>query len=176
MEPKKEQVKQALYASPDPYPPLAVGEKNMRYAQILKMNLASQKSEMTAITQYLYQSWVWGGEYREIAEAMHKIAAVEMRHLDLFGKAVLLLGGNPTYSAPQRNGFYVWNGNAVNYGGNISRMLRYNLQSEQETIRAYTKQSETVLAGNIPNLLKRIIEDEKVHVSIFQGLLEKISE
>ena len=55
-------------------------------------------------------------------------------------------------------------------------MLRYNLQSEQETIRAYTKQSETVLAGNIPDLLKRIIEDEKVHVSIFQGLLEKISE
>lgn len=175
MEPKKEQGQQMLYASPEPYPPFAVEEKNMRYAQILKRNLASQKSEMTAITQYLYQSWVWDGEYREIAEAMHKIAAVEMHHLDLFGKAVLLLGGNPTYSAPQRNGFYVWNGNAVNYGGSVARMLRYNLQSEQETIQTYTKQSEIVLAGNIPDLLKRIVEDEKVHVSIFQGFLEKIS-
>ncbi len=174
MEQKKEQGCQTLYASQKPYPSLNVEEKNMRYAQILKMNLASQKSEMTAITQYLYQSWIWNGEYREIAETMHQIAAVEMRHLDLFGKAVRLLGGNPTYSAPQKNRLYIWNGNAVNYGGHVNRMLRYNLQAEQETIRIYERQSKIILSGNLPELLLRIVEDEKVHVSIFQALLEKM--
>ena len=40
-----------------PYPPLTVEGPNRQYARMLTMDLASDKSEMTAITQYLYQGW-----------------------------------------------------------------------------------------------------------------------
>ena len=47
-----------IVSAPVPYPPLTVDGPNPQIARLLGVDLASSKSEMTSICQYLYHSWV----------------------------------------------------------------------------------------------------------------------
>lgn len=73
---------------PAPYPPVAVREKNPFYAALLAEDFAAATGELTAIHQYVYQSWIF-------AQRRYDIARVEMLHLDILGQLITLLGCVP---------------------------------------------------------------------------------
>lgn len=160
-----------LYACPDPYPPIEVDCVNPHYAQILKISFASSKSETTAVMQYAYQSWVLHTEFSEIANVMHHVAMVEMHHLEILGRLIDLLGGTPSYSCIQRNRQFPWNATMVFYGRMVRQMMQNNIAAEQDAIRQYQKQIQMIQDCHIQEILKRIIQDEELHIELFKKYL-----
>lgn len=71
------------FVSPEPYPPIVVAGKNRLYAGLMHMNMCAAHSELTALMQYLYQSWVMNANHAEAAQDLQRIAMVEMHHLNI---------------------------------------------------------------------------------------------
>ena len=105
----------SIHANPDSipvihsnwYPPVAVTEKNLQYAQILMPDLAAAVSEMTTVHQYLYQSWTAGSNYnnesgksdsrvlhKNIRRVIQRIAVVEQHHFTLSDSSLLFLAAS----------------------------------------------------------------------------------
>lgn len=160
-------------ASPEPYPPITVEASNRQYAQLLRYDLASSHSEFTSLAQYVYQSWILEASYPQIAETMHRIAVVEMRHLNMIGKLILLLGGVPLYSVAQNNRNVAWNGGMVQYQGAVSTCMKNNIVMERTAIDNYQKQMARMKDECVRAVLSRIVEDEEVHIQIFSKFLEE---
>ena len=93
-----------IFESKIPYPKIEVETKNYSYANLLRKAYASETSEDTAIHLYLYQSLILQEKYKDISNILKKISVVEMKHLEILGKLVLLLGVKPVYSSPYKNG------------------------------------------------------------------------
>lgn len=157
-----------------PYPPVEVEAPNLRYAQLLHQDTASAQGEFTAVTLYIYQSWLFDPVCGPAAKTMREIAIVEMHHLDLLSQVISLLGGDPTFSAVRNNRCIVWNGSMVNYCKNLPQMIRYDIRAEQEAIANYRRHIAFIKDRHIQALLERIIEDEEIHLAIFRQMLERL--
>ena len=163
-----------ICASQEPYPPVEVDGKNRLYAGLMHMNLCAAHSELTAIMQYLYQGWAMDACHAEAAHTMHRIATAEMRHMDIFAQLVRLLGGDPVYTVSFRQRRRVWDGSLVSPCKNFHHMMQNNLLAEQETIERYLRQAAMVHDAHIAALLRRIVEDERIHVRIFRSYLDEL--
>ena len=63
---------------PHPYPPVKAARRNPRYAEMILPALRAQSSELTAVTTYIYQNWIFFKKYSSLADTLMKIAKVEM--------------------------------------------------------------------------------------------------
>ena len=160
------------FVSPEPYPPIVVAGKNRLYAGLMHMNMCAAHSELTALMQYLYQSWVMNANHAEAAQDLQRIAMVEMHHLNIFAQLVQQLGGDPVYAVSFRRRRRVWDGTMVSPCKNFFHMMQNNLLAEQETIDRYRRQAAMVQDASLAAVLLRIVEDEKVHVKIFRSYLD----
>ncbi|MCI8553836.1 MAG: rubrerythrin family protein [Clostridiales bacterium] len=157
-----------------PYPPLETEGPNRQYARILMTDLASRHSEMSSITQYLYQSWTLEKEFASIAETLSRIARVEMHHLNMLGQLILLLGGDPRLICPRGRRLVPWNGAMPFYGRQIKPMLQSSLQEETGAVDGYLRQSHLIRDEKVSCVLQRIALDEQLHVRILQGYLDTL--
>lgn len=157
--------------STEPYPKIQVEKPNFEYAQILSQDFASPISETTAIYLYLYQNIIFEKSYHKISQIMIKIAESEMHHFHILSKLINLLGTEPRLQSNQNNPFTAWNGNNINYCKNIKEALLYNKSSEEDAIKNYICHAEIIKDKYIPNILLRIVSDEKVHLNIFEKLI-----
>lgn len=163
-----------LYASPEPYPSIQVAAPNLCYAQMLSTVLASAKSELTTITQYTYFSWVLDQESADFAASFRKIAQVEMRHLDLLGKLITALGGNPIYrSYPYKRPAF-WSSGVLQYQCGTEKALHISIAGEQAAIDSYRHLSKLIQDSGVTTVLARIILDEEIHIHFFQQYLTTI--
>lgn len=155
------------------YPEIKVEKENKYYADLLLLDYAGIDGELTAITQYTYQDFYFFKKYPELAKIMSKIARVEMKHLELLGKTINLLGVKPEYKFKDNSPYLYmfWNGSYVNYKTNIIDVLKDNIIGEEIAINTYSKHLNIITDKYIKRLLERIIEDEKVHIKIFKDLM-----
>lgn len=163
---------QISFASDLPYPPVCVNEKNFSYAKAMLDNFGGSNSEMSAVSLYLYNNLITES-CENIPYIFHKISIVEMHHLEIFGKLARLLGENPrlwSYRGRQRT----WWTPAYNHYPTVLKELLINaIRGETAAIQKYTYQIHHIQDLHIVELLKRIILDEEVHVSIFRRLYEE---
>lgn len=162
------------YQSNLPYPTPRVEKQNLEYARMLSQNYAGDVSEDTAVHLYIYQSIVLSEENSQIANILEKISIVEMKHLDLLGKTIKLLGLTPkfvTYSPDNIKQF--WTSANVNYTTSIMSMLKQDIKAETIAIKTYEKHKNEINDKYIKELLSRIIVDEKLHLAIFEKLYEQ---
>ena len=157
-----------------PYPEIQVERPNRAYARILMQDIAATRGEMTAIYQYLYQNWTLTEGYGELAQILPRIAEVEMHHLDIIGRLIVLLGGDPRCFSPMGNGFYPWSGNMVNYSRSVRRILADNISLEQSAIDCYTAQAAVIEDRFVAEQLRRLAMDEQLHRSIFETFLKRL--
>ena len=153
-----------------PYPKIKIEKKNIYYANILLNDYSGIISELSAITQYIYQYF---NTNNEISIIFKNIAIVEMKHLELLGKTIKLLGINPKFNFINNNlynNLTYWNGNFIDYNTNINCMIKNNILMEEKTICNYKKDILLINDKYIKNLLNRIIEDEYLHIKIFKEL------
>ena len=157
-------------SAPIPYPPLEVDGPNPQYARMLGVDMASSKSEMTSICQYLYHSWTLPKDFDHAHDLMRRIAEVEMHHLDMLGELIVKLGGNPRYMAVM-NRPVPWEGRMVTYNHTPAMAVKDDMLLEQAAIDTYRRQAAAIRDPHIVAVLRRIIMDEEMHITIFKALL-----
>ena len=148
-----------LYKAKLPYPPIVVAKPNKHYAEIIQISFSGAVSEFSAISQYIYHHFRTEDQYPEISKALESIAIVEMYHLEILGKLIIKLGGNPGY----------W----INYGLNVTEMINYDIADEKLAIKQYISAEKKIDDSNIISIIDRIILDEEVHIQILTELSKK---
>lgn len=149
---------------PDPYPEIRVEEPNKFYASLLLEDYAGKVSELTAITQYVHhaleQEYMAG--WQAVAHLEEQIAIVEMHHLEMLGKTLVLLGAAPRFHG--RRGHY-WSGRYVDYYDfDPCNQLRADIRGEELAIAQYQNHIQQISDHYIQALLQRIIKDEELHM------------
>ena len=86
-----------MYSLDLPYPEIKVKEKNSKYIDLILLNYSSAISEFDAIAQYTYHQIALTYTNKEISDTLCGISIVEMHHLEMLGKIIILLGGEPGY-------------------------------------------------------------------------------
>ena len=154
-----------VYLDSEPYPTIDKGSDPIT-VRMLKEDYAGAVSEMTAVSQYIYQNILSTGN-ESFASAILQIGIVEMSHLDMLGDAIMALGGNPSLG----NGSIFWNGKLVNYARTLPEMLRANIEAETQAIASYERHAANTTNTSVRALLKRIIKDEQLHLRFFRETL-----
>lgn len=165
-----------IYQSSNPYPIPKVEKENMNYALILLDNYCGGVSEETAIHQYLYEYFMMNNEFQEFADVMLKISKVEMMHLRLLGETIKLLGVVPVYgTVKEDNSYKSWCSNNVDYSINVKEIILNNIRYEEEAIKNYKRCFSLINDVYVRELINRIIEDEVIHIDIFNYFYNKIT-
>lgn len=149
-----------------PYPEVVIEHKNPLEGKRLMNDYAGKESETTAIMTYIYQSYVLAETYPEIADALEHIGIAEMTHHELLGTTIARLGNYPVIGG--RNQF--WNGSFVNYTVDVRKILKIDIEGEEQAIINYEKTIAVLENDSIKRLIERIILDEELHIKILKGL------
>lgn len=164
-----------IFKSNNPYPKVQVEQPNLFYASILLDDYAGNLSEDTAIHLYLYQAFVDDEHYNQYKDIMLHIAEVEMTHLRLLGETIMKLGALPIFGVVGKDRVdRLWSASNVNYEIDLKQMLEIDIQAETNAIRNYEYQLNIIKDVYIQAMIKRILEDEKIHLSIFQNLYQNL--
>ncbi|HCC34848.1 MAG TPA: hypothetical protein DEQ02_04155 [Ruminococcaceae bacterium] len=167
-------MKEYRYRADAPYPKPIELPVNPRYARILMSDYSGNVSELTAINQYIYHHLEFGRLNTGIAKCLRSIAMVEMHHLELLGECIIRLGVAPRYYSETANRLRYWNAGFVRYGRKPREMLEMDLRAERGSIRGYEQTMRRIEHPGIVRLIKRIIEDEKLHAGILEDLLSRV--
>jgi bacterioferritin len=167
--------KHAKYAVNLPYPEPKAETKNIPYANILLKDYAGEVSEFTAVSLYAYQHFVSDGIYKDYAELIVGVSVIEMKHLELLGETIKLLGIKPMYIDNGIPPGKLWSPLYVNYTTEIIKMLKEDIESENKAIENYKHHIALIQDKYIKKLLERIILDEELHIKLFTQLYEKYS-
>ena len=124
----------SIYYANEPYPEAMVEGKNLYYAEILMDDYAGAESEMTSVTQYMYNSFYLGKTYIVLADMWKEIAFSDMNHMALLADAIILLGGNPVFRGAVSNVGSYWSGSYPYYGTDLYTQLSVNISSKNQAI------------------------------------------
>jgi bacterioferritin len=112
--------------------------------------------EYQAIIAYVvYSQVIKGAEYMAIAAELELHAAEELRHALIISKQIDYLGGNPPVVAK-----------VVRVSDKAKDMLRFDLENETVTIRAYrerVRQCEALGEFAMAEHIREILKDEQEH-------------
>ncbi|MDR3562195.1 MAG: manganese catalase family protein [Negativicutes bacterium] len=157
------------------YPVPRVAEENRYYAMLLLEDYAGAAGELTAVTQYMYHSICLNNDNCEVAALSRQIAIAEMRHVELLGKTIELLGVPPTFRCVHHNTSDFWTAKYVYYGSDIADRLSADIAKEAAVIHNYNLHLKIIDDPFIKNLLKRILLDEELHLRLFQQAKDSLS-
>ena len=157
-----------------PYPEVRVEEKNPYYADLLSEDYAGRTSETTATLLYSYQHFSSFDSNEEFSKIIEEIAIVEMKHLEMLGKTIKLLGREPIYKTCEasRGDCVMWTASNIDYSTRLKEMLEVDIKEESKAIKIYESHKRLIKDKYIKNMLDRIILDEKRHLEIFKSLYE----
>lgn len=157
-----------------PYPEVKVEEKNPYYADLLSEDYAGRSSETTATLLYSYQHFNTFDSNEEFSKIIEEIAIVEMKHLEMLGKTIKLLGKEPIYKTCEasRGDCVMWTASNIDYSTRLKEMLEVDIREESKAIKIYESHKKLIKDKYIKNMLDRIILDEKRHLEIFKSLYE----
>lgn len=156
------------------YPPVKTEGRNLRFAAILSNDYAGMVSEMTAITQYLFQHFIIEDSNKELAAVLECIAVVEMHHLEIIGELITDFGGDPQFRVMGKRNNAFWSGRYPVYLKNPQRFIKEDIKSEQQAIRNYQMHISLIDDMYVKKVLERIILDEENHIKIFESFLNRI--
>ena len=91
--------------------------------------------------------------------------------MEIFGQLAVLLGADPRLWAFRQGQTQYWSPCCAGYSRELRPLLRSALQGELAAIRQYRYQAQTIRDDGITAMLGRIIEDEEMHVAVFEELL-----
>ena len=158
----------------EPYPPTEVSSQNTAYARILLSLYAGHLSELTAISQYIYQSIIIGQIHKDVSRIFECIAIVEMKHFKILGELIKKLGADPKLYAPiNQRRFGWWSGEYPEYTNAPAAILNENIAGEKAAIAAYKNALNLINDPKIQDIIRRIIKDEEHHIEIFTAMKDE---
>jgi len=164
-------LKNIIIKSPQEYPEIIDAKRSPKTVAILKNLMSSQKSELSAILQYFYQSSVSDKIEKDIAELFEEISIIEMHHLSLLSKAIVDFGGEPKYENASGQFF---NCSKINYTTKLVEMLNSNIKDKEYAIFEYEQAINNVENSSLKKLFKRIILDEELHIKALTHIKDNV--
>lgn len=141
--------------------------------RIISPEYASPSGELTAILQYIYQSFFFKKDgYNEIADTLESIAIAEMIHFKLLGNTVLALGAAPIYTQYPPSPFNFYSTKYVTYSRTLKDMLADDIRAERHAIRSYENMLRRLKNQQVSAIIERILQDERLHLQTFTQILE----
>lgn len=155
-----------------PYPDIQVQCKNEYFANLLTKDYCGMTSELTAITQYINHEIRLSTHYCEATQTLLSIAQAEMIHLQMLGELIILLGQPLTYETQQNDCTILWTPDFITLGTHYNDIICANIDGEYAAIKQYEKHIKKIDDPCITAILKRIVMDEKYHVTLLRKLLK----
>lgn len=163
------------YALDLPYPNIDNVQPNRCDLAMTYDLYAGSISEYTAIAQYVYHHlYAQHAGLELLQREFLSIAIVEMHHLALLGGLILKLGGAPQFISPTKAGYTPWNSTLIDYGCGLKDMILLDIKSEQAAICDYTRGANCTCQEEISALLRRISQDEELHLKAFTNMLDMV--
>lgn len=153
-----------------PYPKVEVEKPNDEYAKLIYEDYGGRVSELTAITQYVQQNVLLEKEYEEVSKDLLGIAEVEMHHLKILAEVLVALGAKPKYGAYNGQQFKYWNGSMDRYADSLFSIIKHSIEDELAMVSQYQSHIESIEDKYIQAVLRRIVQDEEVHIGILTAL------
>lgn len=120
--------------------------------------------ELAAILQYMQHHYMAEGiDSPTIVEMFKKIAIDEMKHAEMLAERIAYLGAEPTMTLSR-----------VKKGGNLRKMVKDDLDSENETIKQYKDHislCEDLKDPSTRLMLEKILSDEENHADSWETIL-----
>ena len=155
-----------------PYPPVQAQQKNHRYAEAMLDNVGGSNSEMCAVAMYVYDQLMAAG-IDDVAEAFRRISVVEMHHLEIFGTLARQMGEEPRLWGVEQGRKRWWTPGYLQYQSRLGPMIRIAVREEKAAIRKYRAQARWIGDQNIVENLRRVVEDEELHLQILAQLYDE---
>ena len=153
------------------YPEVPRLYPNKRYCNLIYDSLGGEKGELTAITQYSYQSIILKKEER-ISNILKEIAIEEMKHLEILGNIIVNLGEKPIYMNSKGN---AWTAESLTYNDNLKEIIYSNIKAEEEAILGYKNILKYTNNIALRRIYERIILDETTHLEIFKSIANNLN-
>lgn len=153
------------------YPEIKDAVSCPKTIRILKNLMSGSEGELKGVLQYFYQSSICKNVDKEISNILEEISIVEMLHLSLLSHAIVDFGGEPRY---ENSAGQFFNTNTVNYSTKLRDILDKNIIGEERAIESYSQAIENVDNYSLKELLRRIMEDEKLHIKILNNLRDRV--
>jgi bacterioferritin len=160
----------APYHRPEPYPVPVNLTCDVKRGNLLKLAYAGRDSEMTALSQYVVHHESMPDEYAKISHDILQIGIIEMFHLDMLGTCLRQLGVPPMLSARRQ----LWSAQYIKYGRSPEERICLDIQGERDCIAQYRMLIRSIGSPALENLLQRIIQDEELHITLFEQMLDQI--
>jgi bacterioferritin len=159
-----------------PYPDPFLLSPDVTSMNIISPAYATSGSELNAILQYVYHSFYFAARGKEeIANTLESIAIAEMIHLGLLGKSILSLGAQPIFTACPPAPFNFYSTKYVGYGSSLKSMIENDISGEKHAIASYERMLTRLCNQDVKQIIARILEDEKLHLTALQAILKEIS-
>lgn len=165
------------YEIKTPYPKLTTTQKDEAIIPELIYAYSGSKGELTAVTQYIYQSFIVNpnNNYLGLSRLLEQISIKEMHHLELLSQILISQGINPKFCRYIDNNYDIcspWSSSNVKYITDVKEFIQYNIEIENDAINEYRQIVQKSQNDNISEIILRIIEDEESHIQIFTKILE----
>lgn len=161
-----------VFASPAPYPPVRICERNAMYGRMMLDNMCGQNSEMSAVSLYLYNNLLID-ENEKLSNIFREISIVEMHHVHIFSEIARMMGEAPRLWTHRGNQMSYWSPAYNHYAVELKPMLQNARNREKGAVQKYQEQCSQIKDQYIVECLERIIEDEYIHIKIFESLYEE---
>lgn len=162
------------YKVNSPYPKVKVVAPNETYGLMMLDNVGGMNSETSTISQYIYNHAIASQEFLELKQLFLDISLVEMQHLDIFMELSLKLKMDPRWWTCLNDQCCYWSPSYLNYPHHIKDVLQTAIDNEYQTIDKYMYQIKVIKDPFIVAILKRIIEDEELHIKILKDWKAKL--
>jgi bacterioferritin len=142
-------------ASPTVQDRAGLGERISRSRLIALLNEDLAREYQAIIAYIVYSQVIKGAQYMSIATELEAHAGEELRHAITIAQQIDYLGGDPTVSP-----------NPVKTSDKAEQMLRFDLQNETDTIRAYrdrVRQCEALGEFAMAEHIRAILMEEQEH-------------
>lgn len=155
-----------------PYPLICAERPNRVYAGAMLDNIGGCNSEMSAVSLYFFNHLA-AHRLEEVAKVFHDISMSEMRHLEIFGTLARQLGETPRLWTRRGEGKVYWSPGCNHYPTALRPMLTNAISTEKAAVRKYEAQAKFIRDANVVENLRRIIADERLHITMLTQLYRK---
>lgn len=133
--------------------------------EILDLLNQALRDELGAIFQYMWHHFQGEGiESPPVRDLFREAAMDEMKHAEALAERITTLGGVPTHQP-----------GPIKFGGDLRKMMRDDLASEEEAIEFYRKAARACGEDDptTRRLFEESLEDEERHADTWRTVLAK---
>lgn len=153
-----------------PYPCIKGRDNNRLIAELL---YRAYFSELSAVSEYLYQEILFEKEYKVASEIIECISITEMKHFNMIGKLIFELGYDPKikFTDGTHKSIKVARNPSVN-DAFFKNAIYGDIIEERSSVMGYRRIVEMTTDSNIKSLINRIILDEENHIETLERLIK----